>query len=273
MSAERETGGAGAAPAVSVRDVCFAYGANEALHNVSFELPPRSLTAVVGPNGGGKTTLLRLLLGDLRPKYGEIRVLGEPPERARRRVGFVPQSIVFDPDFPISVLEAVMLGRAADRVLGGFSRADREAADAALERVGLAGFGARPFAALSGGQRQRVAIAQALCAGPELLLLDEPTANVDRRTETDLHALFAELAREATVVLVSHNLSVVAAHATHLLCVNRGADLHAIGAADSETRLEPLSGGVAFVHNLHPDHVEELLARLDSPHHGEAHRP
>ena len=128
MSAERETGGAGAAPAVSVRDVCFAYGANEALHNVSFELPPRSLTAVVGPNGGGKTTLLRLLLGDLRPKYGEIRVLGEPPERARRRVGFVPQSIVFDPDFPISVLEAVMLGRAADRVLGGFSRADREAA-------------------------------------------------------------------------------------------------------------------------------------------------
>ena len=273
MSAERGTAEAGATPAVSVRDVCFAYGANEALHNVSFDLPPRSLTAVVGPNGGGKTTLLRLLLGDLRPKYGEIRVLGERPERARRRVGFVPQSIAFDPAFPISVLESVMLGRVADRVLGGFSRADREAAAAALERVGLPGFGARPFAALSGGQRQRVAIAQALCARPELLLLDEPTANVDRRTEADLHALFADLAKEASVVLVSHNLSVVAAHATHLLCVNRGADLHAIGAADAETRLEPLSGGVAFVHNLHPDHVEELLARLDSPHHGEVRHP
>ena len=260
----------GETPAVSVRDVCFSYGGNEALHNVSFELPRRALAAVVGPNGGGKTTLLRLLLGELRPRYGEVRVLGEAPERARRRVGFVPQTVAFDPDFPITVLEAVMLGRDAARALGGFRRADREAAAAALARVGLDGFGARPFAALSGGQRQRVAIAQALVSRPELLLLDEPTANVDHRTEEDLVELFGRLAEESAVVLVSHNLGVVAAHATHLLCVNRGADLHALGGADPEARLEPLAGGgLAVVRNLHADHIEELLARLDAPHRAE----
>ena len=256
--------------AIRVRDLCFSYGGTEALHNVSFEIPRRALAAVVGPNGGGKTTLLRLLLGELEPRYGTVEVLGGPPARARRRIGLVPQSIEFDPDFPITVLEAAMLGRVATRALGGFSRADRAAALEALGRVGLAGLERRLFAELSGGQRQRVAIAQALVSRPELLLLDEPTANVDHRTEEDLYRLFGELAREATVVVVSHNLSIVAAHATHLLCVNRGADLHALGSSDSETRLEPLAGGgLAFVHNLHPEHIEKLLSRLDAPHHGE----
>ena len=182
---EREQGSD--APAVLVRDLCFSYGGNEALHNVSFEIPRRALAAVVGPNGGGKTTLLRLLLGELRPRFGEVRVLGEAPERARRRVGFVPQSAEFDPDFPITVLESVMLGRGAARALGGCRRDDREAAREALGRVGLADLGARPFAALSGGQRQRVAIAQALVSRPELLLLDfempsrRPTWTTGRR--------------------------------------------------------------------------------------------
>ena len=264
---------AGAGPAVSVRDVCFSYGGVEALHNVSFELPRGAFAAVVGPNGGGKTTLLRLLLGELRPRYGEVRVLGEAPGRARARTGFVPQSVAFDPDFPITALEAAMLGRGAGRALGGFTRADREAARGALALVGLDGLGGRPFAELSGGQRQRVAIAQALVSEPELLLLDEPTANVDHRTEEELHALFGRLAGERTVVLVSHNLGVVAAHATHLLCVNRGADLHALGGADPEARLEPIAGGgLAVVRNLHPDHIEELLSRLDAPHRAERAR-
>ena len=265
------------APAIDVRDVCFAYGGNEVLHNVSFGIPRGAFVAVIGPNGGGKTTLLRLLLGDLAPLFGEVRVLGGAPAAARRRTGFVPQQIAFDPDFPATVLEAVMLGRVADRVFGGFSRADREAAREALGLVGLADFGGRPFAALSGGQRQRVAIAQALAAGPELLLLDEPTANVDPATEADLYALFSRLAGERTLVVVSHNLSVVAARATHLLCVNRTADLHELG-ADGEATLEPLAalgGDLALVHTLHPDHVKALRSALGSPHrgeHGHAHR-
>jgi len=263
------------APAIDVRDVCFAYGGNEVLHNVSFGIPRGAFVAVIGPNGGGKTTLLRLLLGDLAPLFGEVRVLGGAPAAARRRVGFVPQQVAFDPDFPVTVLETVMLGRVADRVFGGFSRADREAAREALARVGLADLGGRPFAALSGGQRQRVAIAQALAAGPELLLLDEPTANVDPATEAELYALFAELAGERTLVVVSHNLSVVAARATHLLCVNRTADLHELG-ADGEATLEPLAAlgaDLALVHTLHPDHVKALRSALGSPHRGEHGHP
>lgn len=256
--------------AVSVRDVCFAYGGEEVLHNVSFDLAPNSFTVVVGPNGGGKTTLLRLLLGEIAPRFGSVEVLGSAPRAARRRVGYVPQSVVFDPEFPISVLEAAMLGRAAERTLGGFSRRDREEALAALRRVGLDGFGPRPFAALSGGERQRVAVAQALCAHPDLYLLDEPTANVDPATERDLVDVFADLASEATVVAVSHNPGVVAARATHLLCVNRGADIHVLRAEDGETSLQPLAeGALALVRNRHPDHVERLLSGLGAPHRGE----
>lgn len=257
-------------PAISVCDVCFAYGEEEALHNVSFDLPRRSFAVVVGPNGGGKTTLLKLLLGEIAPRFGSVRVLGSAPGAARRRVGYVPQSVVFDPSFPITVLEAVMLGRVATRTFGGFSRRDREMAGSALSRVGLDGFGERPFSALSGGQRQRVVVAQALCAAPELYLLDEPTANVDAATERDLVEIFADLAKEATVVMVSHNLGVVAARATHLLCVNRGADLHVLGAQGGETSLRPLDkGAMAVVMNRNPEHIEHLLEASLSPHRGQ----
>lgn len=254
--------------AVSVEDVCFTYGETEVLHNVSFSLPSHSLTAVIGPNGGGKTTLLRLLLGALTPRYGQVRIFGEAPERMRRRIGFVPQSVTYDPAFPVSVLEAAALGRGSDRIFGGLSREDRAAAAQALEAVGLGGLGGRLFAELSGGQRQRAVIAQALCAHPDLLLLDEPTANVDPQTEVELYELFARLTERATVVLVSHNLSIVAAHATHLLCVNRTADLHCT-AEGGETHLEPLLGGsLAFVRNENPAHLEHLLSReLETPHH------
>ena len=259
-------------PAIRVRDVCFSYVREEVLHNVSFALPPRSFAVVVGPNGGGKTTLLRLLLGDLKPRWGEVSIFGGSPEKARRRIGYVPQSVMFDGEFPVTVLEAVMLGRVATRALGGFSRADRAAGAEALRRVGLEGLEKRPFSALSGGQRQRAIVAQAICARPELYFLDEPTANVDAHTERDLVELFAELATEATVVAVSHNPGVVAARATHILCVNRTADLHELGTPGAETSLEPFSraeGALAVLHNAHPGHLEGLLERLETPHHGE----
>ena len=261
------------APAVSVRDVCFSFGSSEVLHNVSFELPSRSFTAVIGPNGGGKTTLLRLLLGELSPRWGSVEVFGLPPEKARGRVGFVPQFSAFDPDFPITVGEAVALGVPGRGAFGGFSRADREAAASALARVGLGGFGSRPFAARSGGEKQRVLVAQALVRRPALLLLDEPTANVDPETEGALYDLFASLAAESAVVMVSHDRDVVSRRATHLLCVNRGVDLHALGGADGEAVLEPIAGhDRARVLNEHPGHVEDLGDRAGrTPHRGERH--
>lgn len=261
----------GCGPAIAVQDVCFSYGDAEVLHNVSFEVPRGAMVAVIGPNGGGKSTLLHLLLGALRPKYGAIEVLGAPPAAARRRVGFVPQQIRFDPGFPITVLEAVMLGRAAAHVLGGFRREERDRAAQAVETVGLSALAGRRFADLSGGQRQRVLIAQALCADPELLLLDEPTANVDVDTERDLYELFTRLNQTRTLVIVSHNLRVVIAHASHVLCVNRTVDIHPAG-EDGVARLLPVAGhaGLAWISDPHPSHLEDLGAAVADPHHAVA---
>lgn len=256
------------ANAIEVENLCFAYGDAEVLHNVSFAVPRGSLTAVVGPNGGGKTTLLKLLLGEETPRFGTVKVLGEDPCEARRRVGLVPQETVLDADFPITAGEAVQTGLVARRVFGTYTRAEREAARAALARVGLADSFAAPYPSLSGGQRQRVAIARALVSDPELLLLDEPTANVDHETELALTDLFAELAREKTVVLVSHNLSIVAARATHILCVNHSTDMHIVG-RDDEMTLEPIHGhdNLSYIRNVDPEHIEHLIHRMHTPHH------
>ncbi len=229
--------------AIEVRDLCFGYGEREVLHNVAFDVPRGAFVAVVGPNGGGKTTLLRLLLGSLAPRFGELGVLGMRPGRALPRVGYVPQQLQFDPTFPASVLDVALIGLAGRRLLGGFTRGERQRAHAALEQVALGSLAGRPFGALSGGERQRALLAQALVCKPELLLLDEPTANVDPDVERQLYGLLRELNRDATVVVVSHNHSVVTAHASHVLCVNRSADIHPM----AEFSFAP-AGGVAASH-------------------------
>ena len=231
----------------ALADVCFSYGHQEVLHNVTFDVPPRALVAVVGPNGGGKTTLLRLLLGLEQPRYGTVRVFGRAPESARRRVGYVPQVLAYDTHFPVNVNDVVLMGTLDGSLAGTYGRRARQAAAAALERVGLAGLGFRPFAELSGGERQRALIAQALAGGPRLLLLDEPTASVDPPTADRLHELFRQLAESLTVLFVSHNLGVVTAHATHVLCVNRTADLHPISDVLSETFSTAYGGGQMVV--------------------------
>ena len=154
---------------------------------------------IVGPNGGGKTTLVKLILGLLTPQRGEVRVFGQPPHRSRLRVGYMPQHVQHDPQFPVTVMDIVLMGRLGQGglagLLGWHGRADRRAALDALAEVGMEEFGRRPFAALSGGQRQRVLIARALCCKPDLLLLDEPTSNVDSLVEARLLDLLRKLNR------------------------------------------------------------------------------
>ncbi len=252
--------------AVSVRDVCFSYGGGqETLHNVSFELPRNSFTVVVGPNGGGKTTLLKLLLGTEAPGYGEVRVFGMPPVEARRRIGYVPQQLLFDPRFPVSVLDVTLIGRVDRHRFGPYRAADRKIAMGALERVGLADLANRAFAALSGGQRQRVLIAQSLVTSPELLLLDEPTASVDPSGAARLYTLFKELSAERTVLMVSHNLNVVTGNATHLLCVNHTVVMHPL--KDGHHRLHMVDGGMVVVEHDKDDHMIDASAAMRSPHH------
>jgi zinc transport system ATP-binding protein len=256
-------------PAVEVRDVCFAYGDQEVLHNVSFSIARQELVAIVGPNGGGKTTLLRLLLGELQPRFGSIRIFGVPPTVARSRIGYVPQAIPFDPHFPVSVREVVLMGRVAKARLGLFGKKDHAATADALAKVGMSGFAGCAFAELSGGERQRVMIAQALAGGSEMLFFDEPVANVDAEHASQLYNLFKELTSGGvTVLMVSHNLGVVTGHATQILCVNRTAGLHAIGEVASQTFTEAFGGSLMALQHGTDCHVLDPSTAMHTPHHG-----
>jgi len=255
--------------ALRFNDVCFAYEHQEILHNVDLSIPDRSLVAVVGPNGGGKTTLMRLALGLLKPRRGTVHVFGDAPERRRRRIGYVAQHLRFDPAFPVSVLDVVLMGRVDRHWLGPYRRGDRAKAVEALERVRLGHLSRRALAQLSGGERQRALIAQALGTEPDLLLLDEPTANVDTTVEHEIYDLLRELNERMTIVVVSHNLSVVTRHASHVACVNRTASL---------TRMDEFTEGE--LHSLHRGdmtvlqhelscHVLDPSGVMREPHHGE----
>ncbi|HPS78608.1 MAG TPA: ATP-binding cassette domain-containing protein [Thermoanaerobaculaceae bacterium] len=245
-----------AEPRVSVVElsgVTYAYeDGRPVLEDVRLELPAGCFVSLVGPNGGGKTTLLKLLLGLLTPSRGIVRVLGVAPREARRRVGYVPQHTRIDPHFPATVLEVVLLGRlGTGRHWGPFGRHDREAAMAALHEVRLDGFARRSFAALSGGERQRVLVARAIVCEPELLLLDEPVANLDQVVEEAFFAMLDELGHRMTILLVSHDLGFVKTIVDTVVCVNRRVVAHPTSAVDGHVISELYGGEVRLVHHEH----------------------
>jgi zinc transport system ATP-binding protein len=212
-----------AVPAISLDDVSFAYVDGEpALAHVDLQVEPGEFLGLVGPNGGGKTTLLKLVLGLLEPDAGRVRVLGRRPADGREAIGYVPQRTTFARDFPASVEEAVLMGRLGrTRLIGGYRRADRELVRRAMGEAQILELKDRRLSTLSGGQFQRVLIARAIVTEPSILILDEPTANVDQRVETDVFELFKELNRRMTVVVVSHDLGFISSYVTRVACLNR----------------------------------------------------
>jgi zinc transport system ATP-binding protein len=253
-------------PALEYRKVCFAYEREEVLHNVSLQIPMRSLVAMVGPNGGGKSTLIKLALGLIRPGRGEVSVFGATPVQSRARIGYVPQHLQFDPAFPVSVMDVVLMGRAERHIIGPYRQRDRDRAAQVLERVQLAKFARREFSRLSGGERQRVLIAQALVSDPDLMLLDEPTANVDPTVEHQLNELLNRLRQEITIVMVSHNLSVVTRHATHVACVNRTASVLPMGSLSDAELHAVYQGDMAVLQHKATCHVIDPSAAMQQSH-------
>ena len=216
-------------PVIQVEDVSFAYNGPLVLDNANLTVYETDFITIVGPNAGGKTTLLRLILGLLLPLKGSIRVFGMPPVKARSRIGYMPQQAALDPQFPVNAMDVVMLGRmGTGSRLGFFKRTDREAAERALKKVELFHVRHRSFSNLSGGQRQRVLMARALVADPELLILDEPTSNVDAGMENELYALLNRLNAQMTIAIVSHDLGLVSSFVKRVACVNRGVVLHEV---------------------------------------------
>ena len=162
-------------PVVSFKNVSFSYDGIQVLEDVSLTIDEGDFLSIVGPNAGGKTNLLKLILGLVKPTGGTVRVFGQPPPKVRSRIGYMPQHVSLDILFPVNVQDVVLMGRlGTGRKIGLHGRADREAAEEALRVVELYDVRHRPFAALSGGQRQRVLIARALASDPELLLLMSP---------------------------------------------------------------------------------------------------
>lgn len=243
-------------PAVSFDRVSFRYGSTLVLEDVTFDVEPGASTCVIGPNGGGKTTLLRLALGLLEPQRGKIKIFGESPEDGSRRIGYVPQALRFDPMFPVNALDIVLMGR-VDKVRFGFYSKDcKDAARAALAEVGLEREAATPFSDLSGGQRQRVLIARALATGADLLLLDEPTANVDLTVEAQFLDSLDRLREKAAILLVTHDIDLISRLGDSVLCVNHRVHRHSVGDLHGNLLREIFSGEHRLEHDRKSRHLE-----------------
>ena len=216
-----------ATPVVRLRGVSVVRDDLAVLQDIDLDVGPGDALGIIGPNGGGKTTLLRVMLGLEKPTRGAIDLFGQPIASFRdwRRLAYVPQNAThFDPTFPASVEEVVLLGRVPARGLFHWlTDEDRETAAWAIEHCGLKGYEGRRVGRLSGGEKQRVFIAKALAAKPDLLVLDEPTTGVDRESQRRFYALVRDMNEEhgITVVLVSHDLGVVSAHLHRVVCLNR----------------------------------------------------
>lgn len=212
---------------VSLDQVYFAYDQRPVLKEINLEVEEGDFLAVIGPNGGGKTTLLRLILGCLAPVSGSVRVLGQDPRNIRSRIGYVPQHSEFARDFPVTVEDVVLMGRIKPGSLFPRRRAaDLEAAAQAMQAVGILELAKRRFGTLSGGQKQRALIARALSSNPLLLLLDEPTASVDSRVEKDIYDLLRDLNKRMTIIMVSHDLGFVSSYVNKVACVNKRLKIH-----------------------------------------------
>lgn len=219
-------------PDIEINNLTFSYDTVPVLEDVNLKVKHGEFATIVGPNGGGKTTLLRLLLGILKPVQGKIAVLGSTPEKARLRVGYMPQHADLDPQFPVTVMDVVMLGRLGRRFGGRYSKEDRQLALKALEEVQLESMVRTAFSTLSGGQKQRALIARALCCNPEMLLLDEPTANIDPEVEENLLTILQELNQRMTILLVSHDMGFVSRVVKSVICVNRRVLIHPTSRVD-----------------------------------------
>lgn len=203
--------------AVKLKGVTFGYDSSlPVIENADISIEAGELIALFGPNGGGKTTLLKLLMGFVQPQKGSIEIFGERPSEARLSIGYVPQFASFDKQFPISALEVVMMG-----ALSMPRRVAKERALQSLTQVKLGHLMNQPFGTLSGGQAQRVLIARALTTEPHLLLLDEPTASIDMETEREIYTLLLDLRKKMTILMVTHDLHSVLERADRFISVQR----------------------------------------------------
>jgi zinc transport system ATP-binding protein len=212
---------------VEIKNIWFAFNGQTVLEDVSLDIRPGDFIAMIGPNGGGKTTLLKLMLGLLRPNKGTIRVLGDPTAKASHHIGYVSQDVHINRSFPITAIDVVLMGKLEPgKRWAKSSVQDRTDALNALERMEIADCASSKIGELSGGQRQRVFIARALVTQPKVLLLDEPTASIDAKGQAEFYRLLKELNKDITILVVSHDLVAISTYVKSVACVNKRLHYH-----------------------------------------------
>lgn len=214
---------------IECKDLCFAYQNEFVLKNVNFKVYEKDFLAIIGPNGGGKTTLIKLLLGLLKPSQGEIIY----KKNLQSLIGYVPQDTSINSDFPIQVIDVVRMGFLQSKWFG--FRAKKEQTNEAmeiLEKLEVAHLAKKKIGELSGGQRQRVLIARAMCGNPSIIVLDEPTSNIDSKTQKEIYQLLKQFNEFHTIIVISHDISVLLGFASSVLSVNKEAVWHDIPKLD-----------------------------------------
>lgn len=215
-------------PIIEMQNLFFHYRGQEVLQDIHLTIEEGDFVTIIGPNGGGKTTLIKIILGLIRPTAGTVLVQGKRPGSNGTVIGYVPQYIKHNQSFPASALDVVLMGKyhPLKRLRFLSRKEDVREAYRALEKLGVDKVAKRKISDLSGGQRQRVLIARALVTNPELLVLDEPTASLDTKGQTDFYELLKELNEKLTIVVVSHDLLIVSSYAKSIVCVNKRLHYH-----------------------------------------------
>lgn len=208
--------------AIQVKNVSFFYGDTPILEDVDLLVKKGEFIGVIGPNGGGKTTLLKLLMGFLTPKSGSVHLFGSPPEKARLSLGYVPQAHRFDKEFPITTSELIFMGALSKLPsVRKIPKHLQEKAENLMARLGLEAHKDKAFGTLSGGLAQRALLARALLSDPDLLLLDEPTANIDPPSAAMIFDFLQEMKGKKTILLVTHDLKTAIEKVDRIVCIER----------------------------------------------------
>jgi len=234
---------------IELKNINFSYPTQEVLKSINLEVKQNDFMAILGPNGGGKTTLLKLILGFENPQSGTIKIFGKSPQKARADIGYVPQYGNFDRDFPMRVDELVMMSGLTRKSLSPwYGKIAKKRAIEMLKIMKIDHLSQRHLSELSGGQKQRALIARALFTDPKILILDEPTASVDSSIEQDIYEALRQLNKDKTILLVSHDISFISKYVNKVTCLNLCSCTHTVQELGDKSLLEVYNGAV---HSLH----------------------
>lgn len=206
---------------IKIEKVTFSYGKEEILRDITLPIYEDDFLGIIGPNGGGKTTLLKLILGLLEPKNGKISVFGKSPKKARNEIGYLSQFKNIDFDFPVTAHGIVLLSRVGNKLIKRYSKEDKEAVKKSMKELGIWNLRDKKLNELSGGEKQRVFVARALANEPKILILDEPMSNLDIHIQEEFYKILKQLNKKIAIVIVDHDLEMVSKYAKEVVCVNK----------------------------------------------------